>query len=367
MASEESRSPVADRGAGGADAAADASALPATQGPPGPQSPSATEPVYGRDQIGALMEQPVAVMRPSVTVEEAVGRLRELVAEHFITYVYVTDEDNQLEGVVAMRELLLARPEQRLDEIMLREPFALRPDMSLLEGMREAVNRHYPVYPVCDRLGRLVGLIRGHAMFERQAIEISAQPGQMVGVEKEETMATPWPRCFRLRYPWLQFNLVTAFAAAAVIAIFEATIEQIVALAVFLPVLAGQAGNTGAQALAVTLRGLTIGEIRHARERLLKEALLGVGNGLPVGITAALAMYMYASTTNEAAPLLLATVVFMAMMLSCILSGVIGAGVPLMLRRAGADPAMASSILLTTATDVVSMGFLLGFTAWLVL
>lgn len=322
---------------------------------------------YDYDRIGSMMERPIAVLPPETSVAEAIEEIRVLARTHFITYVYVTDDDNQLEGVVAMRELLLAGPQQQLGEIMLRNPYALRADMTLLDAMREAVGRHYPVYPVCDRLGRLVGLVRGQAMFEREAIEISAQPGQMVGVEKEETMATPWSRCFRLRYPWLQFNLVTGLVAAAVVALFQSTIDQLVLLAAFLPVLAGQAGNTGAQAMAVTLRGITIGEIRRASQRVRKEALLGILNGIPVGVSAALVMYLYATMQGEPVSLMLGLVVFIAMMLSCVLSGMIGAGVPLLLRRLGADPATASSILLSTATDVLSMGLLLWLTAWLVL
>ncbi len=322
---------------------------------------------YPSDQVGSMMERPVAVLSPETLVSEAIQEVRVLARTHFITYVYVTDDDNQLEGVVAMRELLLADAQQPLSEVMLRDPYALRADMTLLDAMREAVGRHYPVYPVCDRLGRLVGLVRGQAMFERQAIEISAQPGQMVGVEKEETMATPVPRCFRLRYPWLQFNLFAALAAATVIAFFESTLDQLVLLAAFLPVLAGQAGNTGAQAMAVTLRGITIGEVRRGSQRVRKEALLGVMNAIPVGVSAALVMFVYASMQGADVSLMLAVVVLIAMLLSCVLSGMIGAAVPLILRRLGADPATASSILLSTATDVLSMGLLLSLTTWLVL
>ena len=112
--------------------------------------------------------------------------------------------------------------------------------------------------------GRLVGMVRGQALFERQAFEISAQAGSMVGVEKEERVGTHWWRSFRLRHPWLQLNLLTAFIAAAVVGVFQDTIDRIVVLAAFLPVLAGQSGNTGCQALAVTLRGMTLGELRPA-------------------------------------------------------------------------------------------------------
>ena len=110
----------------------------------------------------------------------------------------------------------------------------------------------------------------------------------MVGVEKEERLSTPWPRSLRFRHPWLQLNLLTAFLAAAVVGAFQGTIDRLVVLAVFLPVLAGQSGNTGCQALAVTLRGLTLGELRHGggRRLVLKEALLGLLNGALVGLTA---------------------------------------------------------------------------------
>ena len=122
--------------------------------------------------------------------------------------------------------------------------------------MKQVLDRHYPVYPVVRRTtDRLLGLVRGQAMFEAQAFEITAQAGSMVGVEKEERLGTPWQRSFKIRHPWLQLNLLTAFLAAAVVGIFQDTIDRLVILALFLPVLAGQSGNTGCQALAVTLRG----------------------------------------------------------------------------------------------------------------
>ena len=121
--------------------------------------------------------------------------------------------------------------------------------------------RHFPVYPVVDENGRLVGLVRGQAMFEEHAFEITAQPGRMVGVDKEERLGTPVMRSLQLRHPWLQLNPLTAFVAAAVVGIFQQTLDQMVILAIFLPVLAGQSGNTGCQALAVTLREMTLGEL----------------------------------------------------------------------------------------------------------
>ena len=240
--------------------------------------------------------------------------------------------------------------------------------MPLRDAMRLVLNRHYPVYPVTDD-GQLVGLVRGGVLFQEQAIEISAQPGAMVGVEKEERLSTPWPTSLKYRHPWLQLNLLTAFVAAGVVGFFQKTIDELVILALFLPVLAGQSGNTGCQALAVALRGMTLGELRPGRERALvmKEGLLGLLNGALVGVTAGIGMYVVASAQGNPKALVLAFVVMLAMIGSCVVSGLSGALIPLTLKKLGADPATASSIFLTTATDVASMGLFLGLATLLVL
>jgi magnesium transporter len=203
---------------------------------------------------------------------------------------------------------------------------------------------------------------------QERAIELSAQPGAMVGVEKEERLATPWFRSLRLRHPWLQINLLTAFAAGGVVFVFQGIIDRVVILAMFLPVLAGQSGNTGCQTLAITLRGFFLGELKSGKEKalILKEALLGLLNGALVGLVAAFVMYLVATAQHLSSALMLSAVVFLAMTGSCVISSICGALVPLALKKLGADPATASSIFLTTATDMVSMGMLLGLATVLV-
>jgi magnesium transporter len=210
--------------------------------------------------------------------------------------------------------------------------------------------------------------VRGAAIFEEQAFEITAQPGSMVGVEKEERVTTPLARAFRFRHPWLQLNLLTAFAAGGVVAMFQGTVDRLVILATFLPVLAGQSGNTGCQALAVTVRGITLGDVRGGSGRALvaKEFALGLANGAVTGVLCGLAMFVLATMQDSPQALLLAVSVCLAMMVSCAVSGVSGALVPLALKRLGADPATASSIIVTTATDIASMGLLLGLATVLV-
>jgi magnesium transporter len=275
--------------------------------------------------------------------------------------VYVVDENERLLGIVTMRDLLFNDKSATLEQVMLRNVFALPAMTPLMDAMKLVLDRHYPIYPVVDEAQRLAGLVRGQAMFEAQAIEISMQPGSMVGLEKEERLSTPVLRSLKMRHPWLQLNLLTAFLAAAVVGFFQETIDRLVILALFLPVLAGQSGNTGCQALAVTLRGMTLGEMKPgaARPLVSKETWLGMANGAGVGFMAALGMYITAVGQHQPQPFTLAFVVFAAMVFSCIASGLSGVLVPVLLKRMGFDPATASSIFLTTATDCVSMGTLL--------
>jgi magnesium transporter len=260
-----------------------------------------------------------------------------------------------------MRDLLFNERNATLEEVMLRAPFSLRPDMPMPDAMRLTVNRHFPQYPVVDAEEHLVGLVRGAALFELNAFEITAQAGSMVGVEKEERIATPIKQSFKFRNPWLLINLVTAFAAGGVVALFQGTLDRLIILAAFLPVLAGQSGNTGCQALAVTIRGITLGEIKPGGGGKLvsKEALLGLANGIVTGVLCGVAMYLLAVSQSSPHALMLGIVVALAMTGSCAISGISGAMVPLLLKRFGADPATASSIFVTTATDVASMGLLL--------
>ena len=316
-----------------------------------------------------LMSPPVGVYRGSATVAETTESLREATRTAFITYCYITDEDNRLEGLVVMRDMLLAKPNDKLADIMLRDPFALDQDMPLEDALKAALARHYPVYPVVDSNGTLAGLVRGETLFANRAIAISGQSGSMVGVDKEERLATPLRRSLMLRHPWLQINLLTAFVAAAVVGIFEDTLSKLVILAVFLPVMAGQTGNTGCQALAVTLRGMTLGDLKAGSEKNLvfKEGTLGFFNGLMVGATAGIGMIIYAIMQDEAHPFVLGLIVFISMIAACTVAGIAGALIPLTLKKLGADPATASSIFLTTASDVTSMGIFLSLATALLL
>lgn len=314
------------------------------------------------DCVGHLMNPPVAVFPLGTTVEAIVARIRELAASTLVIYAYVVGDDDRLQGVVTMRDLLLATPHTLVEQVMLAQPFCLTPEMKLEQAMRDTARRHYPLYPVCDADGRLVGSVAGAALFEALAYEISAQSGRMVGVGSEERLLTHWQRSLKLRHPWLQVNLLTGLIVGFIISLFNATLKELVVLTAFLPILSSIAGNTGCQTLAVTLRGFALNEYSPgvAGRLLRKEILLGTLNGALIGFVAGIVMYFYGVFENAAHPVKLGLVVWLAMTGACLTGGLSGVAVPSILRRFGADPATASSIFLTVSTDIVGMSLFLG-------
>jgi magnesium transporter len=322
---------------------------------------------YEENTVGRMMQKPLAVFSPDTTVAQAVERLRQIMKRATLYLAFVTDNDGKLLGAFSFQELLFGKADTPVSALMNRDVVTLNTGMSTLDATKAVIAKHHTAYPVVDEQGRLVGMIRARTIFEQEALDLSAQAGKMVGVEAEERISTPWPRSFRFRHPWLQLNLLTAFVAAGVVSIFQDTLDRIVVLAVFLPVLAGQSGNTGCQALAVTLRGLALGEIDRLQVKsMLKEGLVGTLNGTFVGIVAGLGMFFFARSQGSESAFVLGLCVFLAMIISCAASGISGATIPLILKKLGADPATASSIFLTTATDVASMGVFLGLATVLI-
>ncbi len=327
----------------------------------GPHTADSDTAMAGVEEFVEELLSPIPAALPvDCTAAEAIAFMVKAKDVSDITYIYVTAAQ-RLVGVVAMRDLILAGPSQTLSQIMTAEPYAFTGDTPIREAIAEAMHRHYRMYPVVDENQQMVGVVRAWKLYERIASEISAQAGAQYGVSREEQIGTSVLAAFRMRHPWLQVNLLTAFAAAFVVGMFENTITQMVALAAFLPVLAGQSGNTGCQAMAITLRGMTLGQLADysVRDLLRKEILLGALNGLLVGVVAGAAMFGYATMSDSARPLMLGVVVLVAMIGACVGSGVLGVLVPLTLKRLGADPATASSIFLTTFTDIMGMGLML--------
>jgi len=281
------------------------------------------------------------LLMPGMDGFQVMESLKEIETDGYLPVLVITAQpDHKLRALAAGAKDFISKP------------FELAEVLARVHNMLEVRLLHLETRKLYDEL------VAEH----NRSIELSAQPGTMVGVEKEERLATPWFRSMRLRHPWLQFNLLTSLLGGGIVLIFHDTINRLLVLAVFVPILISQTSNTGGQTLAITLRGLALGDLKAGKEKalILKEALLGLLNGVLVGLVAAMAMYAAATLLHLSIAPVLSVVVFLAMTGSCAISGMSGAIVPLALKKFGADPATASSIVLTTITDVAALLLLFG-------
>ena len=313
---------------------------------------------YPEDCAGRMMDPRVTPLRSGMSVAEALERLRQI-RRSGLRELFVIDDEGRLAGRVEVHDLALADRALPLSDIT-RPVVATVNDLDPREDVVQTLQvRPITTLPVLSLSGRFIGVIRQAELVAAVEEESSVDMQTMVGASPDErALSSPW-FAVRKRLPWLQINLLTAFLAAAVVGLFESTIAQFTALAVLLPVVAGQSGNAGAQALAVTMRGLVLREIslRHWPRVVAKEALTGLVNGLAVAATTGLAVYVWSRS------LPLVGVIVLAMAISMLVAGLAGALVPVLLRRCGQDPATASSIILTTVTDVVGFFSFLGIAA----
>lgn len=306
---------------------------------------------YPADSAGAIMDPRVAALHPDSTVKDAIARLRKM-RDRRVHRVFVVDAEGRLTGAVRLQELVVSEPSETLENLVTGQPIAVQATAAQDEAVELFEQHKLTSLPVTDFEGRLVGIIRHGALVSALQEEAAADIQKMVGVSKDERALSSVAFSVRKRLPWLQINLATAFLAAFVVGLFESTIARYTALAVLLPVAAGQSGNTGAQALAVTMRGLALREIRvrHWLRLAFKELAVGFVNGCAVAVVTAVAVYWWSRSLG------LAIVIGLAMVISMAIAGIAGASVPVVLTLLRQDPAQASSIILTTVTDVV--GFL---------
>ena len=310
---------------------------------------------YPEESAGRLMDPRVSPLRAGSSVADALSRLRAI-PRSGLRELFVVDDEGRLAGRVDIQDLAVTEPSASLREIT-RGVIAAVKDLDPREDVVAAL-QHHPIttLPVLNHAGRFLGVIRQPELVAALEKEASLDIQTMVGASRDERALSGPGFAVRKRLPWLQINLITAFLAAAVVGLFEGTIAKVTALAVLLPVVAGQSGNAGAQALAVTMRGLVLREIslRHWPRVLAKEAAAGLLNGLAVAATTALGVYVWSRSLG------LVMVISISMVISMVAAGIAGAMVPVLLHRFGQDPATASSIILTTVTDVVGFFSFLG-------
>ncbi|MCF8719476.1 magnesium transporter [Nitrospina gracilis] len=305
---------------------------------------------YPEDTAGNLMDPRVEPYAGTLTVEQTLKRLRQP-GYRVKPVLFVQNDSRGLSGRVSLQTLVAARPDQSLDEIKGPVSIFVEP-LTPQEEIVALFDKHrFQSIPVVGLHGELIGVIWQDTLVRAVEEDATSDVQAMVGASRDERALSKATFAVRKRQPWLQINLVTAFLAAAVVGLFEDMIARFTALAVLLPVVAGQSGNTGAQALAVTMRGLAIREIttRHWVRVVWKESQAGFMNGVGVCATTCLGVFLWSQSAG------LTGVIGISMIISMVIAGMAGALVPIVLVRVGQDPATASSIILTTVTDV--MGF----------
>jgi len=309
---------------------------------------------HAPDSAGGLMTTEVAVLQNGMTAGEAIERLRQLHDQiEDLSYVYVVDYRRHLMGVVSFRDLVFARPGTGLDETMIANPVFVRPDTDR-ERVAELVQR-YGLFglPVVDHSGVLIGMVTHEAVVESVQVEATEDFAAAMGAGPEETVFTPVRRAIAMRLPWMVVNLVMAVIVALVIERQSSVIDEIgPILAALMPVVALIGGNAGAQSLAVVIRSLALGGVAPSRvwRVVSHQVAIGVINSIPIGLLAALVGLAFGGSLHFGLTMGVATVVNLTV------GTLAGAGIPLLLRQMGLDPALASNIFLTLVTDVIGFG-----------
>jgi len=276
-----------------------------------------------------------------------------------VFYLYVVDERRHLVGVVSLRRLLLVPPPTPLKRIMTTDLIAVRDDVDQEEVAQQVASYNLLAVPVVDGENKLVGIITVDDVIDVIKDEATEDVFRLAGVSIQDGVLTPPGESLKRRLPWLGVNLFTAFAAAVVVSRFEGMIEQVTALAVLMPIVAGMGGNAATQTLTVIVRGIALGELSftNARKTLIKEALVGLGNGLALGLVAGVVAWLW-----QGSPML-GVILGLAMVINMFVAATAGTLIPLGLRALKVDPALASSVFITTLTDVFGFLAFLGLAA----
>lgn len=305
---------------------------------------------YPEDSAGGIMTTEFASVSPEMAVDEAIALVRAKSQEiETIYYVYVVDGEFRLIGIASMRNLILAQSGNLIADVMETELFGIvTPETDREEVARLVAEYNLVAVPVVDETGRILGIVTHDDVLDILQEEATEDIQKLVGAGGDESVHSKVGYSLRKRGPWLLVNLGTASLASGVVYLFRHQIEQLSLLAVFMPIIASLGGNSGAQTLAVAIRSLAMGDVAPGeRSRIcLREASLGILNGIAIGLTAAVASYLLIGDVR------IGVVVFVAMILNMTLAGAAGALIPLTLERVGLDPAQSSSIFLTTVTDV---------------
>ena len=311
---------------------------------------------YEEQTAGRIMNPKVFALSEDMTAGEAITTLQGSRDVEMVFYLYIVDARRHLVGVVSLRRLLLVPPPTPLKRIMTTDLISVRTDTDQEEVARQVASYNLLAIPVVDEENKLVGVITVDDVIDVIKDEATEDIYRLAGVSADERVFTPAGESLRKRLPWLMVNLITAFIAAGVVALFQNTLSAWVALAIFMPVVPGMGGNSATQTLTVVVRGLALGELTWANSRkaLIKELLVGIGNGIATGFVAALIAWLMIGQPS------VGVLLFFAMIINLFVAGAAGTLIPLGLKALKIDPALASTVFITTFTDVCGFAAFLG-------
>ncbi|MFC1852748.1 magnesium transporter [candidate division CSSED10-310 bacterium] len=312
--------------------------------------------LHPEDSAGDLMSPHFFTLPGDMLVREAIEYPRQMEREVSFNNIYVVDEHNRISGVIPIQELLLVDLDRSLADIMNRDVITIPPESSKQEVADYITRYNLLAMPVVDEMGVIKGIVSIDSIIEVLQDEATEDMYKIAGLDKEDRVFVRPLQSVQKRLPWLSINILTALAGASVVNFFQSTIDQMVALVIFMPVIAGLGGNTGAQTLTVIVRGIALGEVQlsAARRIILKELTVGLINGVIIGFLIAMVAIIWKG------PVFLGIIVALAIVCNLLMASLIGSLVPLTLKYLGFDPAIASNIFVTATTDMFGFFVYLG-------
>jgi magnesium transporter len=312
---------------------------------------------YDPETAGGIMATEFIAIKESFTINETIEYLRSMApTSETPYYIYVINDFDVLKGVVPLREIVISEPTTLIKDIMIEKIISIPVDLDQEEVALMFDKYSFMAVPVVDHEGVILGIVTVDDVMEIMKDEYTEDMFRLAGLDETEKIDGSVKGAIKSRLPWLLVNLITAILAAATVSLFENTIAQIVALATFMPIVAGMGGNAGTQTLTLIIRGIALGELTYENQKeiLRKEILIGLINGLCLGVIVALLGYFWVGTAA------FGFVIGLAMFLNLIVATFSGYYVPVILKKVGIDPALASAVFVTTVTDVLGFFFFLG-------
>lgn len=311
---------------------------------------------YPENSAGRMMDTQIFSLPWSLTAQQALDKIRDYAQISSIYYLYIVDERDVLQGVVSLRVLVTSPPQSPLKTLIRGDLVSVKPETTVDEVAREFNKYGYIALPVVNEQGRFMGTLTVDDVLDRVQESAEAKIYAQVGLQEDERVYTPIAKSFKNRFTWMLVNLGLAAVASVVVSVFETTMSAVIVLASLNNIVSGIGGNTGVQSLAVVLRGISLGdfEIISQRKALIKETLVGLSLGAGMGTASGILVYFWKGSS------LAALAIGISMVLNCLWAGLIGAAIPMVLTRMGRDPAIASTVIITTLTDIFGFFSFLG-------